>query len=321
MSDSKDSRDRRGSGWPAPAGPELPGLRAGDLVGVMAPGFAVRPAALDEGLRRLTGMGFTLRLGPHLRARDGYLAGTDEERAADLVALWTDPDVSAIWFARGGYGSARLLDRLPWARLRRVSKLLIGYSDATALLLPAADRTASRAVYGPVVTELGTAGAYDRATLAAALEGRPSEQRFRRSQVLAPGRATGRLVAGNLTVLVHLLGTRWFPDLSGAVLAIEDVGEPAYRIDRLLTQLRLAGRLSRLRGVLLGGLDAEPRRGFPPDRPLSAILEETFGPLGIPVVRDLRFGHVPRKRSLPIGAAVEIDTAARVVRIVPGGGR
>ncbi len=320
MSDSIDKRTCRGSGWPTPAGPKFPQLSDGDLVAVVAPAFAVPPAALDDGLERLTRMGYAVRLGRHVRARHGYLAGTDDDRVDDLVRAWTDPDVRAIWFARGGYGSARLLDRIPWRRLRGQSKLLVGFSDLTALFAPALERTGSRAVYGPVVAELGRRESWDRASLLGALDGRFTPLRFRAGQVLVPGRARGRLLGGNLSVLAHLAGTRWFPDLDGAVLALEDVGEETYRVDRLLTQLRLSGALSRVAAIVLGRFDPPARRRFPPERPFPDVVGEILAPLGVPVVRDLPFGHVPRKRSLLLGAGVEVDTAARVVRPVARAG-
>lgn len=314
MSDSDDSRTCRDSGWPDPADPELPRLVPGDLVAVVATGFAVRPGSLDAGLERLTRLGFSVRLGRHVRARHGYLAGTDDERADDLVRAWLDPDVRAIWFARGGYGSARLLPRLPWRRLRGARKLLVGYSDVSAILAPAEVRTASRCVYGPVVVELGDPRAWNRASLLSALDGTFEPIRFRRRQVLVGGRARGRLAGGNLSVLVHLLGTRWFPRLDGAVLALEDVGEETYRVDRLLTQLLHSGKLDRVAGVVLGRFDPPRRDRFPPEPAFHEVVAERLTPLGVPVVGELPFGHVARKRSLSLGADVDLDADGGVLR-------
>ncbi|HKQ61418.1 MAG TPA: hypothetical protein VJS92_08995, partial [Candidatus Polarisedimenticolaceae bacterium] len=137
-------------------------------------------------------------------------------------------------------------------------------------------------------------------------------------QVLAPGRAAGPLVGGNLCVLVSTLGTPYAPRFDGAVLLLEDVGEEVYRVDRMLQQLRLAGALAALRGVLLGGLDVVPRRRkFPPDRPLLDVLREVFLPLRVPVVAGLPCGHVPGNRSVPLGGRAAIDTARREVRFEP----
>jgi muramoyltetrapeptide carboxypeptidase len=292
-------------------------LRRGDTVGIVSPGFAVKEAALRRGLDALGKMGFRTRVGDHALARNGYLAGTDEQRLADLLTMLDDPEVRAIWFARGGYGTARLLERVPWRRLARGARLLIGYSDLTALFAAALPRTGWSCLYGPVVTELGDSAAYHRPSLRTLLAGRPLELPLKRGAVLAPGRARGRLVGGNLSVLCHLSGTRYFPDLRGAVLFLEETGEEVYRIDRMLTQLRLSGTLSGVAAVLLGSIDALPRKRFPPARSLDAVLAETFLPLGVPVVGGLQAGHVGRKRTLPLGAVTTVDTGSGSVRFEP----
>ena len=152
-------------------------LERGDLIGVVAPGFAVRRKALEAGVLRLERSGYRVRLGPNVLARDGYLAGDDESRASDLDAMLDDPEVRAIWFARGGYGTARILERVSWRKLR--SRLLVGYSDLTALFAPAIDRAGARCLYGPVVTELGDDSSYHRPALREALAGDPVTWRFR----------------------------------------------------------------------------------------------------------------------------------------------
>jgi muramoyltetrapeptide carboxypeptidase len=276
----------------------------------VAPGFAVEPRALDAGLEQLLALGYRPVEGRHLRAQRGYLAGTDDQRADDLNRMLLDPEIDAVWFARGGYGTARLLDRIPWRRLRRHPKLLIGYSDLTALFAPVIQKVGQICLYGPGVCELGDPTAYHGPSLRALLSGRGLELDVPARNVVAHGRCRGRLVGGNLSVFTHLCGTRYFPDLEGAVLFLEDTGEQVYRIDRMLTQLRGSAGLERLRGVLLGSFGAPPRRRFPPDRRLIDVLRETFDPLGIPVVRGVPCGHMRRSRTLPLGAQVRIDTDA-----------
>lgn len=316
MFGSSDSRARRGAGWPATALSE-PVLAPGDLVGVCATGFAVRPGSLDAGLQWLSDAGYVLRVGRHVAARDGYFAGTDRERLDDLTAMLEDPDLRAVWFARGGYGTARLLDGLPWRRISQRPKALLGYSDLTALFCAVIRAPGSLCLYGPVVAELGERGGFHRAALRRLLSGRADRIRFARRAVVSPGRARGRLVGGNLSVLAHLLGTRWLPDFRGTILALEDTGESLYRIDRLLTHLRQAGVFRHVAGVLLGGFDPAPRSSYPPDRDRDEVLREAFEPLGVPVVRDLPFGHVRGKRTLPLGGGAELDTAAGVVTLNP----
>lgn len=285
-----------------------PALRHGDVVAVVAPGFAVRPRALRAGIAWLHAQGFEVEVGEHVLRRDGYLAGSDEQRAGDLNRALRDPRVRALWFARGGYGTARLLDRIDWQALERREPLLVGYSDATALFAALAPRARRICLYGPTVSELGDPGAFDAGSLLARLGGEPLRMRFGARQVLCAGRARGRLAGGNLTVLSHLMGTPRAPALRGRILLLEDVGEEAYRIDRMLEQLRSAGALAQLSGVLLGDFDAPPRKRFPPDRPLTRIFREFFEPLGVPVVRGLPFGHLAGKHTLPLGALASLDT-------------
>jgi muramoyltetrapeptide carboxypeptidase len=263
------------------------------------------------GVRRLRSLGYGVLLGEHVLARDGYLAGADEDRAGDLNRMLRDPLVRAIWFARGGYGSARLLTRIDWRALARGGKTLIGYSDLTALFAAAGRRASTICLYGPGVSELGDRDAYHWPSLRSLLQGRAVTQRFRARQVLRHGRVSGRLVGGNLTVLAHLLGTRYAPDFRDAVLFLEDVGEPVYRLDRALMHLKLAGVLDRVSAVLIGSLEPKGRgRAFPPDRPVEELVEEFFAPLGVPVVTGLPSGHLQGKRSLPLGGLARVDTRA-----------
>ena len=292
-------------------------LKPGDRVGVVATGFAVRRDALDAGVRALEEMGYRVTLGRGVRKRDGYLAGADAVRAEDLQAMLADPEIRAIWFARGGYGTARLLDRLDRRKIARSRKLLIGYSDLTALFSALAGRASLRCLYGPVVTELADRASYHAPSLRALLAGEGVELKVGRGKVLASGRARGPLAGGNLTVLASLWGTPFEPDLRGRVLALEETGEEVYRVDRLLTQLRLSGALDGVAAVLTGDLSTPARRRFPPDRSLRALLKEVFLPLGVPVVTGLPFGHRKGKWTLPIGGTAEVDTAAGRVRFRP----
>jgi len=184
----------------------------------------------------------------------------------------------------------------------------------TALFAAAIDRTRARCLYGPVVTELGDPATYHSPSLRSLLAGEPVRRRLRRRDVIVPGKATGPLVGGNLSVLVHLLGTRFAPKLAGKVLFLEEVGEPAYRLDRMLTQLRSSRKLAGVRAVLLGQFSVPARRRFPPDRPWQEVLEETFVPLGVPVVSGIPAGHCAGKWTLPLGARATVDTAAGWVR-------
>lgn len=300
-----------------------PALRPGDLVGVAASGFAVDRAAVEGGVAELTRMGLKVRLGESVFARDGYLAGSDGSRLRDLVTMLEDEEVRAIHFARGGWGASRLLNTLPWGLLARHPKLLIGYSDLTSLFAPALDRCRLSCVYGPLVSEIGTRRKFDRDSLARAYF-RPREP-FRltfgpRSVLVrgARGSAAGRAAGGCLTLLAHLAGTPFAPDLRGSVLLIEEVGEAPFRIDRMLSQMRLAGMLDEVAGVLVGALaGCVPASGARSAPSARQVIAESFRGLDIPVVADLPFGHVDRKMSLPLGFHVRIDTRLRQIVFKP----
>lgn len=298
-------------------------LSPGDAVGVVATGFAVRPRALAAGVEALRAMGLGILVGPSVLSRHGYLAGTDAERVADLNSALRDRRVRAVWFARGGYGSARILDEIDWAAFARDPKPLVGYSDVTAIMARALRHPRALCLHAPMVSELGDPRAFHRPSLRALLSGAPWSIPFGPSQVMRAGRVEGRLVGGNLNVLTHLLGTPHAPDFRGGVLFLEDVGEEVYRIDRMLTQLRASGALDQVVGVALGHFALPPRaRSFPPDRPLLDVLRETFAPLGVPIVRGLPAGHRPGKRTLPLGARVRLDTrAGRLERLAAERGR
>jgi muramoyltetrapeptide carboxypeptidase len=261
-----------------------------------------------------------VRLGRHVFARDGYFAGSDSRRAEDLAAMIQDDEVRAIHFARGGWGMSRILHAVPWATLARRPKLLIGYSDLTSLFAPALDRAGLATIYGPLVTELGRGRSFDRASLERAYfhPARPLRIPIPKSGLWRSGSAEGRAAGGCLTLLAHLAGTDYAPRLRGRVLLLEEIQEPPYRLDRLLTQMELAGMLDGLRGVLIGSMtDCDPSPGSAPTHSARDILLDHLGGRGIPVIAGMRFGHLDRKRSIPIGFRVRIDAKRREVVFRP----
>lgn len=286
-------------------------------VAVIAPSFAVPPEPFELGLARLRRMGFQVRVGEHVLAQDGYLAGNDDQRIEDLIRFWTDPEIDLIWLARGGYGSARLLDRLPWRKLRNRPKRWVGYSDATALFSAALRLPGQVCLHGPVVTELADRRLWHGPSLRDALRNKKFSIRFRKADVVSEGKASGRLVGGNLTVLAHLCGTGYEPPVDGAILFLEDIGEQIYSLDRALVQLRQAGWLDRIQGVILGHFGTLPRRKFPPDRRWGEVVQEFFGPLGVPVVSGIAAGHVAGKRTLPLGWTATLDSDKRTLILTP----
>jgi muramoyltetrapeptide carboxypeptidase len=285
-------------------------LKRGDRVAVVATGFAARPEAFGAGVAALRRRGLVPVLGKHARSVDGYLAGSDAARADDLDAAIGDPEAAAIWFSRGGYGTARILDRVDLARLVKRPKLLLGYSDLTALFAALLGRASAICLHAPVVAELGDRRAFHAPSLNAALAGRATRRRIARGDVLRAGKARGRLMGGNLTVLCHLIGTRHMPDLRGSVLFLEETGEEAYRVDRLLQHLRMSRALDAVRAVLLGRFHVPPTgRKFPGDRAIETVLSEHLRPLNVPVVSGIPAGHGPGKWTIPLGGTVTLDTA------------
>lgn len=300
--------------------PLLPAaLRPGDRIGIAAPGGPIREADLDRGMAYLAERGYSPVAAPHLRSRHGYLAGTDHERLRDLNGFLADRDLQAVWFARGGYGSARLVADLDLSPLRKRPKALIGYSDVTVLQAAALRALGLVTFHGPLVSELGDTAAFSEASLWRALSSGPGplDYDLDPGSVLRAGRGEGPLVGGCLSLLVSLVGTPHEPPTDGAILFWEDVNEEPYRIDRMLGHLRLAGRLARLRGMLIGRLVGCRAREPGNDLPLAEILEAHLKGTDYPVVMDVEAGHCPGKLTLPLGRLARLDTAGARLSI-PG---
>lgn len=276
-------------------------------MGVVALSGPVHEPALDAGLEVLRGAGLVPVEAPNLRARQGYLAGDDTARLAGLAAV-LDADVRAIWAARGGYGAMRLLAAMPWERLARWGGWVVGFSDVTALHAALASRSEFATLHGPMVQSLGRSAASARATLAL-LHGERVDPllRFGAGAVVRPGRARGVAVGGNLAMLAALCGTPFEPDYEGAVLFLEDVGEPLYRLDRLLTQLRLSSRLETVTAVVAGRL-VRCGQGEADWRSRWRALLATHVPPGAVVVEGASFGHGAVNRPLVLGVEVEVDS-------------
>jgi muramoyltetrapeptide carboxypeptidase len=249
-------------------------------------------------------------------ARTGYLAGSDDERLAELEAALADPSTKAVVCARGGYGLTRILGRLGDAPLRRAPKPIVGFSDVTALHAFAA-RAGVASIHGPVVGQLGELPFDDADALFALLESAEPPPPLDGLRALHPGAADGRLMGGNLEVLSRLAGTALQPDLRGAVLLLEDVGERPYRMDRSLTQLELAGALEGVAGVVLGDfVSCAERDGSPPSA--EEVLVERLGRRGVPILSGAPVGHGARNRALPLGARVRLDAAAGALVFLEG---
>lgn len=274
-------------------------LRPGDLVAIAASSGAFSEERLRRGVAALEARGYRVRRYLPERAFR-YFAGTDDERLASVEAAFADPDVRAVFAARGGYGATRLLDRLDWARLAASGKPLIGFSDLTAFHLCLFERGA-RSVHGPVVTRLGEEPPDSLDRLFHILESEAPAHPLA-GRTLVEGEAEGRLVGGCLSLIVSLVGTPHLPSLDGCILFLEEVGEAPYRVDRLLTQLLGAGALDRIAGLVLGDLtDCEG-----PNLRGTEVAEEILSGLGKPMLGRLPFGHGARNLALPHGVRARI---------------
>ena len=312
---------------PAPVKP--PRLRPGDMVGLIEPaGFTDDAFDLGLVMETIRAMGLVPKPAAHLAQRHGYLAGRDADRAADVNAMFADRQVKAVFAVRGGWGCARILPFLDFATIRANPKLLVGFSDITALHLAFAAKAGFTTIHGPNAAsswgkfswDAFRAVAFDGATPTFAspvgVEDR-LVQRTGRIRTFGPGKATGRLIGGNLTVLAALMGTPWLPDFTGAILFVEDIGEQPYRIDRMLTQLALAGVLGRLAGVMFGQCtDCGPSGASYGGFTLSEVLQQHLAPLGIPAFQGAPFGHVANQISLPVGIRAEMDADAGTIRLL-----
>ena len=298
----------------AAGGPHRPPrLQAGDAVALVAPAtVAYDRLKVQLAAETLQAMGLQVRVGRHVLDRFGYLAGADADRAADLNRAFADADVKAVFPLTGGWGASRLLPLLDYDGIARQPKILLGYSDITSLLNGIHARTGLVTFHGPNAWSEWNEFSY-RSMRAVLFEAQPATFRNpkdkagelvakrNRIQTINGGSASGRLVGGNLTLLTALLGTPFLPSFDGRILFLEDVGEAIYRIDRMLTQLSLAGRLQQLAGIVFGQFaKVEPNPGLG-NFSLMDILRQHCEPLGIPAYYGAMFGHIPQNSTVPIG--------------------
>jgi muramoyltetrapeptide carboxypeptidase len=295
-----------------------PRLAAGDPVRVIAPSGPVPREAFLAGLEILRGR-YDVRYDDGVFARDGYLAGPDERRLGELTSALADPEARAIVMARGGYGLLRLLPFVDIGALVSRPRPIVGFSDGTALLARAA-RAGIASIHGPVVTQLAGLGASDHAALFERLESPGPVLLLDGLEGLIPGRVRGPLLGGNLEMFSRLIGTPYLPDIAGAILFFEDLGERPYRIDRLLAHLDLAGLFGAASAVVVGDFSGcrEPEVTRAESPTADEVLVERLGRLPIPVALRGAFGHGGRNRALPYGTTCELDTTTGTLTALEG---
>ena len=303
-------------------------LEVGDTVALISPASATALRVdIEIVSESLEALGLVVKLSDHLLDRYGYLAGADVDRAADVNSQFADSDVSGIVAVRGGWGCARILPLLDFETIRKNPKVLIGYSDITALLLPVYAKTGLVTFHGP--RGLGpwhpfTVDYFKRVLMdgEAVVMSNPRNigdgltQVTDRVQTIFPGKAQGRLIGGNLTVLSAIVGSSYLPSCEGAILFLEDIGEDIYRVDRMLTQLKLAGILEQISGFIFGKCtDCSPGQGYG-SLTMEQLFDDHIKPLRIPSWHGAMIGHIPRQFVLPEGIAAEINSEEGSIRLL-----
>ena len=305
-----------------------PRLKPGDTIALINPSGAIyerEPYAVAA--ESMQALGFKVREAPNLRARYGHFAGTDRQRADDVNAMFSDRNVHGILAMTGGSGGNRMLPLLDYELIRRNPKFLGGFSDITALINAVHAKTGLVTFHSPVADSEWNPFSVDhfkRAVVAGEAMTLKNPQdddgvlvpKTGRISTIRAGSARGPLVGGNLTVLMSMAGSAYWPSFKGAILLLEDVNEYIYRVDRMLSTLKNAGVLDALSGVVLGAFtNSEPGDGFG-TLTLDEVFDDYFKPLNIPVYRGAQFGHIKRKFTLPIGLPVEMDAGAGTIRFL-----
>lgn len=300
-------------------------LKQGDTVGLVAPASPSDKDRIERAIKNIIQMGYKVKAGESLYCERGYLAGRDELRARDINEMFKDDEVKAIYCLRGGYGTIRILDMLDYHMIMENPKIIMGFSDITAILNAIYKRTGLITFHGPMggdfakgmdrETALSMKGALECSSGIGTIPGSATDD----IRTIAAGKGAGRLVGGNLSLVVALMGTEYEIDTKDCILLLEDMGEEPYSIDRMLHQLKLSGKLEDASGIILGDWkDCCPRN---PSRSLSLeeVFEDVFAGLDKPVLSGYKIGHCRTNYTVPIGAKVHIDSSSRIFSVLEAG--
>ncbi|HEY9667237.1 MAG TPA: LD-carboxypeptidase [Coleofasciculaceae cyanobacterium] len=311
-----------------------PHLKAGDTVGLVSPAGYITQKDIEGIKKALAALGLKVKLGTHVLNRYGYLAGTDANRAADVNAMFADASVQAILPMRGGWGCNRILPLLDYSLIRSHPKILMGLSDITSLLVGIYAKTGLVTFHGPTGQSSWNPFTVDYVKrILFNSEVLTLQNQLNRDNNLTtalvrvgtinPGKARGKLIGGNLTVLAAMLGSAYLPSWQGTILFVEEIREEIYRVDRLMTQLKLAGVLEQISGFIFGQctdcdrLTQESNQKDGQDSlTLAQVLRDHIQPLGIPAWHGAMIGHIKNKFTLPIGVEVEIDANQGTIQMV-----
>jgi muramoyltetrapeptide carboxypeptidase len=294
-------------------------IQSGSVISLIAPSSPISDEKYMKALNNLNSMGFVVKPGKYVLEKKGYLAGSEQQRLEDLHTAFADPETSAVWCLRGGYGSARMLDRIDYQLIRKHSKPFIGYSDVTALHIALHQKAGIVTYHGPVAasdfTDMTVSNfkhmlmfPSERHSIAV-----PREQDLLRGDeyrpyIIRPGVASGPLTGGNLSLLSALVGTAYAPDYHGKIVFIEDVGEKPYRIDRMFTQILQGSNLSKAAGIVLGVFADCVAKPEDQSWTLKETLTDRLAGLKIPVMYGFPFGHISDQATFPYGLQAKLDT-------------
>ena len=299
-------------------------LKKGDLIGLITPASPVAdPSRIERAVRYLEQLGYRTAVGKHVGQTKGYLAGTDEERADDIHAMFADREIRAIMCLRGGYGTPRLLPLLNYRLIARNPKIFVGYSDITVLQLAFWKKCGLISFHGPMPA-VDMANGIDPFTEETFWRVLTSRKKLGVLPLdggpltaLQPGKGSGRLLGGNLSLVVSILGTPYQPDFRGCVLFIEEIEEEPYRVDRMMVQLGNASIGQNSGGIILGQFtDCVPKDPTKPTLSIDEIVAENASIWGRPFLANLPFGHVPKMMTIPVGLRARIDSGAKIVEFL-----
>jgi len=304
-----------------------PRLRKGDLIGIISPASAPSSQEkIDKGVLYLERLGYRVKVGKHVMAQYGYLAGTDEQRVEDLNDMIRDRAVRAIFAIRGGYGTPRLLHLVDYKAVRRDPKIVVGYSDLTGLQLALYSKSGLVTFSGPMVgvemwnsIDPFTEEHFWRVVTSPARIGALENPDGEPFVSFNKGKVSGTLLGGNFSLLASLLGTMYLPKLREAILVLEDVDEAPHRVDRMFTQLHHAGITQNICGLVLGAFtDCVPSDPSKPHLTIEQVINDALRRISCPVLTNLRYGHIPKKLTLPFGVQAALDTRNGVLKITEG---
>ena len=302
-------------------------LNKKDVIGIISPASSPDEfSRVERGVKYLEGLGYRVKVGANVGKNHGYLAGTDQERIDDIHSMFKDKTIKAIFTLRGGYGAFRLLDKIDYKIVKNNPKIFVGYSEITALQMAFLEKAGLITFAGPMVAvdfydEVSsfTSEFFWETITSNKKIGKIKYPENQKLPFLQKGSASGRIVGGNLAVFTALLGTPYFPNLTGKILMIEDVGELPYRVDRLLNQLRLSGTFKKVKGIILGRfVDCHEHDPNKKTLTLGEVISDYIATLKIPSIYTFPHGHIKDLVTIPFGLKINLNATKGIVEFAEG---